>query len=64
MFNKMAGVGLIGVIRPFEVGLEILQRDFLMLLLLTLALFVPGHVLWPQGMGRVNLREGSLLQGT
>lgn len=40
LFNTLAVVGIAGVIRPFEVGAEVLYRDSLLMVLLTLALFM------------------------
>ena len=40
LFNTLAVVGIAGVIHPLEIGMEVLYRDFLVMGLLTLALFM------------------------
>ncbi|MCK5913552.1 MAG: calcium/sodium antiporter, partial [Desulfuromusa sp.] len=42
LFNTLAVVGIAGVIHPLEIGMEVLYRDFLVMGLLTLALFMTG----------------------
>ncbi len=59
MFNLLAVMGLPGVIHPAAVPPEVLERDFLIMIGLTLALFAMSHGL--RGPGRVNRIEGSLL---
>ena len=42
LFNTLAVVGIAGVIHPLGIGMEVLYRDFLIMGLLTLALFLVG----------------------
>ena len=42
LFNTLAVVGIAGVIHPLDIGMEVLYRDFLIMGLLTLALFFVG----------------------
>ena len=42
LFNTLAVVGIAGVIHPLGIGMEVLYRDFLIMGLLTLALFFVG----------------------
>ncbi|MGA0368472.1 MAG: sodium:calcium antiporter, partial [Kiritimatiellia bacterium] len=59
LFNTLAVVGIAGCIRPFSLDPEILTRDFPVMLLLTLSLFVFG---WGRkGKGRINRLEGGTL---
>ncbi|MCB1216883.1 calcium/sodium antiporter [bacterium] len=61
LFNTVGVVGLVGVIRPFEVGREVFSRDIMLMLGLTLSLFVIGYAWRGPGKGRVNRIEGGLL---
>jgi cation:H+ antiporter len=53
LFNTLAVVGLAGAIHPMQVPAEVLSRDWLLMLLLTLLLFVLGY-------GRKSLGEKSI----
>ena len=59
LFNTLGVVGIAGVIHPIAVGPEVLARDFLVMGLLTLSLFVIGFHFKRQG--RINRLEGLLL---
>ncbi|MBU0656029.1 MAG: calcium/sodium antiporter [Gammaproteobacteria bacterium] len=59
MFNLLAVVGIAGVIHPLEVSLEILTRDWPVMMGLTLALFVMAYGF--RGEGRINRLEGGFL---
>lgn len=59
LFNTLAVVGIAGAIHPMAVGPEVLQRDVLVMALLTASLFVLGFGL--RGPGRINRLEGALL---
>lgn len=57
LFNTLAVVGLAGAIHPLPIQPEVLQRDFVVMGILTLALFVFG--IGRGGHGRINRWEGS-----
>ena len=59
MFNILAVVGIAGAIAPMAVEPVVLQRDAVVMAVLTLALFVLG-IGW-RGPGRINRFEGALL---
>lgn len=59
MFNTLAVVGIASSICPFPVETEVLTRDFPVMSLLTLSLFVAGYS--RKGRGRINRVEGALL---
>lgn len=59
LFNSLAVVGLAGVIHPLSFDREILSRDVLVMLAITLTLFVFGHGFKRQG--RINRYEGGFL---
>lgn len=59
LFNTLAVVGIAGVIHPMHVGYEVLSRDVLVMIALTLSLFALGYGF--RGTGRINRLEGSLL---
>ncbi|GAB3382618.1 calcium/sodium antiporter [Spongiibacter taiwanensis] len=59
LFNTLAVVGIAGLINPIEVGPEVLQRDVLVMVALTLSLFVVGYGF--RRPGRINRAEGTLL---
>ena len=59
LFNTLAVVGLAAVIHPLEVDTSILQRDILVMSLLTFALFLFSYGF--RGPGRINRFEGALL---
>lgn len=59
LFNTLAVVGIAGTIHPMTVGPEVLQRDILVMALLTVALFVIGYS--RRGQGRITRVKGGLL---
>ncbi len=61
LFNTLAVVGTAGMIRPMHVNPEILHRDYVLMMILTISLFVIGYR--PGGHGRINRYEGILLLG-
>lgn len=62
LFNTLAVVGLAGSIQPMPIPPEILQRDWMLMALLTLALFFMGYD--RNGNGKINRMEGVLLLTT
>ncbi|OYD25069.1 calcium/sodium antiporter [Oceanimonas baumannii] len=60
LFNTLAVVGLAGVIHPLEVAPEVISRDFVVMIALTLSLFVLGFGLKGR-QGRINRLEGACL---
>lgn len=61
MFNTLAVVGIAGVIHPMTPGPEVLERDMLVMTLLTVSLFILGYGFRKQRGGRINRIEGALL---
>lgn len=59
LFNTLAVVGIAGVIQPLSVESDVLYRDWMLMMGLTMALFVMGYG-W-RGKGRLNRYEGALL---
>lgn len=59
LFNTLAVVGIAGSISPMSIGPEVLQRDFLVMLGLTIAVLIMG-LGWGRP-GRINRVEGSTL---
>lgn len=59
LFNTMAVTGIACTIKPFALDPSILRRDFPLMAVLTLSLFVIGY--GRGGAGRINRVEGSLL---
>lgn len=59
LFNTLAVVGIAGSISPLRIGPEVLQRDFLVMLGLTIAVLIMG-LGWGRP-GRINRVEGSVL---
>lgn len=59
LFNTLAVVGIAGLIHPMAVGPEVLSRDVLVMIALTLSLFVMGMGF--RGPGRINRVEGAIL---
>jgi len=59
LFNTLAVVGIAGVIHPLNVGLEVLNRDMLVMAALTLSLFIIGYGF--RRPGRINRIEGAVL---
>lgn len=60
LFNTLAVVGIAGAIHPMAVGPEVLQRDVLVMSVLTLSLFVIGYGLRGR-LGQINRLEGGIL---
>ena len=59
MFNTLTVVGIASAIHPFPLESGILERDFRVMSLLTLSLFLVG---WGRnGSGRINRWEGGFL---
>lgn len=59
LFNTLAVVGIAGAISPMSVGAEVLNRDLLVMAVLTLSLF--GICYGFKGPGRINRYEGAAL---
>jgi len=59
LFNTLGVVGIAGVIRPMDVGQDVLNRDVTVMVLLTVSLFVLGYGF--KGPGRINRLEGGAL---
>lgn len=59
LFNTLAVVGIAGAIEPMAVAPEVLNRDVLVMAILTVSLFLLGYSL--RGQGRINRIEGSVL---
>lgn len=59
LFNTLAVVGVAGLIRPLPVAAEILSRDLVVMVALTLSLFAVGYGF--RGPGRINRFEGIAL---
>ncbi len=60
LFNTLAVVGLAGVIHPMSIPLEIVNRDWPLMTLLTFSLFVFGRPRKDE-QGRINRVEGGIL---
>lgn len=60
LFNTLAVVGLAGVIHPMSIPVEIIQRDWPLMALLTVSLFVLGYSRNGE-QGRINRPEGGAL---
>lgn len=61
LFNTVAVVGIVGVIRPGEIAPELFQRDVMVMLGLTVSLFLIGYAFRGPSKGRVNRWEGAVL---
>lgn len=59
LFNTLAVVGIAGVIHPMDVAPEVFSRDFAVMAVLTVSLFLIGYGF--RGQGRINRLEGLLL---
>lgn len=59
LFNTTAVVGIAALIRPMEIPLEIINRDWPVMALLTVLIFVLAYS--PGSKGRINRIEGALL---
>jgi len=60
LFNTLAVVGIAGTIEPMSVESDVLYRDWMLMMGLTVALFVMGSN-WRRGHGRINRYEGAIL---
>jgi len=60
LFNTLAVVGLAGVIHPMSIPVEIIQRDWPLMAVLTISLFVLGYNRNGE-KGRINRLEGGAL---
>jgi len=59
LFNTLAVVGIAGTIAPMAVSPELLYRDVMTMIVLTLSLFIFGYGF--RGQGRINRIEGGIL---
>ena len=59
LFNTLAVVGIAAAIQPLPVAREVLTRDFPVMFMLTLSLFIIGYGF--RGPGRINRIEGGLM---
>ncbi|NKN31941.1 calcium/sodium antiporter [Marichromatium bheemlicum] len=59
LFNTLAVVGIAGAIHPAAIAPEVLSRDMVVMVVLTLSLFVFGYG-WRR-QGRINRIEGAVL---
>lgn len=59
LFNTLAVVGVAGVIHPMNIPADIINRDWPLMTLLTLALFAMGYD--RNGNGNINRWEGGIL---
>ena len=64
MFNTSVVIGLSGSIAPSLIQMDLIRRDFPLLLLLTLTLFIMCYPWRGPGTGRINRREGAMLLAT
>ena len=60
MFNLLPVLGIAGLIQPFSIEREALQRDFPIMVALTIVLFVMC-LGWRRGAGQVTRLEGAVL---
>ena len=60
LFNTLAVVGIAGAIQPMSVETLVLQRDWSLMMVLTLALFVMGFGLWCR-KGQITRGNGVVL---
>lgn len=61
MFNTSIVLGIAGAIAPIQLQAEVLTRDFPVMTILTLLLFVMGYGFRGPGTGRINRLEGAML---
>ncbi|PCI59131.1 MAG: calcium/sodium antiporter [Methylophilaceae bacterium] len=61
IFNTLAVVGLAGAIHPMQVPAEVVSRDWMLMLLLTVLLFVLGYGRKKGGVNSINRIGGGLL---
>ncbi len=59
MFNLLVVLGVPGLIRPLQLDAEVLNRDFPVMIGLSIALFIMAYGF--RGQGRINRIEGGLL---
>ncbi len=59
LFNTLAVVGIAGSIAPMAVSQELLYRDVMTMIVLTISLFILGYGF--RGQGRINRIEGGIL---
>lgn len=59
LFNTLAVVGIAGTIAPMAVSPELLYRDVMTMIVLTISLFIFGYGF--RGQGRINRIEGGIL---
>lgn len=64
MFNTSVVIGLSGSIAPSLTQMDLIRRDFPLLLLRTLTLFIMCYSWRGPGIGRINRREGAMLLAT
>ncbi len=64
MFNTSVVIGLSGSIAPSLTQMDLIRRDFPLLLLRTLTLFIMCYPWRGPGIGRINRREGAMLLAT
>ncbi|MEM7083528.1 MAG: calcium/sodium antiporter [Pseudomonadota bacterium] len=60
MYNLLAVMGLAGLVRPTELSNHVLERDFPVMIGLTVLLFAMSYG-WRQGGQRINRAEGAAL---
>lgn len=61
LFNTLAVVGIAGAIYPIPVAPVVLYRDWALMAVLTVALFIIGYGFRGPGTGRINRFEGLML---
>lgn len=61
LFNTLAVVGIAAAISPLDVEPVLLQRDWVLMLIMTAAVFVMGFHLKGRQSGRINRYEGGML---
>lgn len=61
LFNTLIVVGIAGLIKPMKVMPEVLNRDMVVMIFLTVSLFVIGFNFKNRKQGRINRFEGALL---
>ncbi len=61
MFNTTIVLGIAGTIAPTTLQSDVLVRDFPVMAILTLALFIMGYSFFRTGKGRINRWEGAVL---
>lgn len=61
LFNTLVVVGIAGIIKPLTVQPEVLNRDMVVMIFLTVSLFVIGFNFKNRKQGRINRFEGAFL---